>query len=113
MISMREAVTAAKEQLHTIFDQDEIYDVRLEEIWSSEDDDFWLVTLSFLEREKRDRVDVDVDGTYSEMNEAKEGAPGIDDPVLMGFLAPFDRVLKVLKIRKSDGEFAGMTIRAA
>lgn len=94
MVDMRQAVHRAKAELAALYEQGEILDVRLEEVWSTEDDEFWMITLSFTESNPRAHTKTDFFKSIT-------------------YTDPLTRIFKVVKIRKSDGTFAGMTIRAA
>ena len=47
MIDVKTAVKTAIDYVASLFDPDEILDVRLEEVERSEDDRFWYVTIGF------------------------------------------------------------------
>lgn len=92
MINVHDAVKAAKESMKSVFGDDEVIDVRLEEVELSEDEKYWNITLGFL--------------------------VGNPDPpehplvtALGGGTKKYIREYKLLKIDAETGEFKSMKIR--
>lgn len=90
MIDVQDAVRNAFEYIENLFDDEEIKDLRLEEIELTDDENFWLVTLGFF----RSNVQDDQEGILAS--------------VVTG---PPKREYKIMRIRAEDGEVRAMKIR--
>lgn len=47
MIEVKEAVQSASDYLSQLYPATQLYDVLLEEVWLSDDENYWFVTLGF------------------------------------------------------------------
>ena len=91
MIDVKEAVRTAANYLADLFAEEDISDIRLEEVELSEDNQTWNVTLSFL---RKVRV---------------RGAPA--EALSAGLGPQMDRDFKVLTVRAEDGVVTSVKIR--
>ncbi len=94
MIEVKQAVETAANYLADLFADEDISDIRLEEVELSEDSQTWHVTLSFLRRRKA------------------TGQPLVD-ALRVGSVggAQMDRDFKVLALRATDGQVTSLKIR--
>lgn len=92
MIDVKQAVAGGASFLANTFADEEIRDVRLEEVELSEDERLWHITLSFLRKQ----------GATSDLSKALEA---------MSPLKQWERDYKVLAIRAEDGRVQSMKIR--
>lgn len=91
MTDVKEAVRTAANYLAELFAEEDISDIRLEEVELSEDVQTWNVTLSFLRK-------------------AKVAGPLVD-ALSAGLASQVERIYKVLTVRADDGSVTSVKIR--
>ena len=86
MIDVKEAVRIAFDYVQELYAPEEIPDLTLEEVELSKDEEFWLITLSFLKSATRSPL---------EAMTSQHGAP----------------TYKVIRVRSESGQVHSMKIR--
>ena len=94
MLQVQDAVRNSIVLLSEILPKDDVRDPRLEEVNLSEDEQYWLVTISFANPDY----------------EAKEAPADSADiaSILWKFSTPRRRTAKTIKLKTADGAFVGM-----
>ncbi len=93
MVQVQDAVKTSLEMLGQVFPVGEVREPRLEEVTLSDDEQYWLVTISF------SNPDYDA--------ERSESASDVNS-LLLQLRPPKRRVAKTIKLRAEDGGLVGI-----
>jgi len=95
MLQIQDAVKNSLEALGTVFPSGDVRDPRLEEVTLSDDEQFWLVTISFsnpdYDAERKDSSD-----------------PSSLGSLLLKLQPPRRRVTKTIKLSATNGKLVGI-----
>jgi len=95
MVQVQDAVKSSFSILGQVFPSGDVREPRLEEVALSEDEGFWLVTVSFSNPD------------YAQEQKAPSVADDLNS-LLWRLNTPRRRVNKTIKIRANDGAFVGI-----
>jgi hypothetical protein len=92
MIDVKQAVQIARDYMHTVYSDEEIPNLLLEEVKRTDDDQYWLITFGFDTKQKPD---------YSPTLDVV----GLANPVRPQFI----RAYRTIKVRADTGESVEMS----